>query len=89
MLVAYAIQLLEEASRVLVIVEAQEGKTQTLLAFFEKLLTHQHKCLVIYNGVNITADRYIQVLADACKRKNSTIEKAQTSIHAFFRKMPF
>jgi hypothetical protein len=87
MLVGYAIQLLEEASRVLVIIEAQAGKTQTLLAFFEKLLAQQHKCLVIYSGTNIIADRYLQLLADERKRKNSTREESQTSIQAFFRKI--
>ncbi|QHT66321.1 hypothetical protein GXP67_06440 [Rhodocytophaga rosea] len=88
MLVSYAIKLLEEANQVLLIVEAREGKTQTLLPFFEKLLVYQYKTLVVYNGNNAAADRYIHLVADERKRKDIPMEEAKTIIQAFFQSMP-
>jgi hypothetical protein len=87
-LVGYGTKLLEEASQILLIIEASEGKLQVLLPFFEKLLAHQQKCLVIYNGNNRLADRFIHLLPDECKRRNIQMEEAQAIIQAFFGKMP-
>jgi hypothetical protein len=85
LLVAYAVKLLEEASQVLLILEASEGKTHVLLPFFEKLLVFQRKCLVICYGGNAAADKYLYLLEDERKKTNIPVEEARQIIHAFFR----
>lgn len=57
-----AIELVEQATKAVVLIQAANGSTQTVLPFLEKVIRNKEKCLVLFNGSHPVVERMIRLL---------------------------
>jgi hypothetical protein len=62
LVIGYGMELLEKADKVVVFIEANESSASVLIAFLEKLLAYQQKCMVVLYGKNHLVDRMLKLL---------------------------